>query len=74
LTNSFWTTNPVAASSVNTLGNGIAAPVYIIQQLPAACFGICPPAVSSVPYKITVRATGGSTDTVVILQSIYSPS
>lgn len=74
LTDSFWTTNPVASSSVTTLGNGITTPVYIIQQLPAACFGTCPPDATSTPYKITVRATGGTTNAVVILQSIYSPS
>jgi type IV pilus assembly protein PilX len=74
LTDSFWTTNPVATSSVSTLGNGITTPVYIIQQLPAACFGTCPPGSTSTPYRITVRATGGTTNAVVILQSIYSPS
>ena len=71
LTDSFWTTNPVATSTVTTamLGNGIAPPVYIIQKLPPpACLVLpCnPPPV----YRITVRATGGSTNTVVILQSI----
>ncbi|MDI1279507.1 PilX N-terminal domain-containing pilus assembly protein [Methylobacter sp.] len=74
LTDSFWTTNPVATSSVTTLGNSIATPVYIIQQLPAACFGTCPPDLTSTPYRITVRATGGTTNAVVILQSTYSPS
>lgn len=73
LTDAFWTTNSVATSSVSTLGNGITTPVYIIQKLPAACFGTCPPDSTSTPYKITVRATGASTNTVVILQSIYSP-
>ena len=74
LTDSFWTTNPVANSAVTGLGNGIAAPVYIIQQLPAACFkASCPlPSDLSNPYRITVRATGGSTNAVVILQSIFS--
>ncbi|NOT10420.1 MAG: hypothetical protein HOP23_01055 [Methylococcaceae bacterium] len=74
LTDSFWTANPVATSSVTTLGNGIATPAYIIQKLPAACFGTCPPDPTSTPYRITVRATGGSSSTVVILQSIFSPS
>ena len=73
LTDSFWTTNPVATSTVTGLGNGIAAPVYIIQKLPAACFAAaCPPDALSAAYRITVRATGGSTNTVVILQSIRS--
>ena len=78
LTGSFWTTNPVATSTVTTLQSGnnndgslryIAAPVYIIQKLPPpACLVLpCnPPPV----YRITVRATGGSINTVVILQSI----
>jgi type IV pilus assembly protein PilX len=74
LTDAFWTTNPVATSTVTTLGNGIATPVYIIQILPAACFGTCPPDSTSTPYRMTVRATGGTTNAVVILQSIYSPS
>jgi type IV pilus assembly protein PilX len=75
LTGSFWTTNPVATSSVTTamLGNSIAPPVYIIQKLTAFCPSPCAsPPVTLTPYKITVRATGGSTNTVVILQSIYT--
>ena len=76
LTDSFWTANLHATSPVNTLGNGIAPPVYIIQKLPVACFKVACPQASdfSTPYRITVRATGGSTNTVVILQSIYSRS
>ncbi|MEI6267314.1 MAG: PilX N-terminal domain-containing pilus assembly protein [Methylococcaceae bacterium] len=74
LTDSFWTTNSKVTSTVTTLGNGISTPVYIIQQLPAACFTppctVMPPP----PYRITVRATGASTNTVVILQSVYSPT
>ena len=76
LTSSFWTTNPVATSTVTTamLGNSIAPPVYIIQKLLAVCFNLpCPPNPVSTPYKITVRATGASVNTVVILQSIYTP-
>ena len=76
LTSSFWTTNPVAPSTVTNamLGNNIAPPVYIIQQLPAACLNLpCPPNLPSPMYKITVRATGASANTVVILQSIYTP-
>jgi type IV pilus assembly protein PilX len=72
---SFWTANPVAPSTVTTLGNGINAhpPVYIIQKLPAFCLSPCAiPPVTLTPYKITVRATGASTNTVVILQSIYT--
>lgn len=70
---SFWTNNPVAISTVTGLGNSIVAPVYIIQKLGAICFR--PPCSGplSTPYKISVRATGGSTNTVVILQSTYLP-
>jgi type IV pilus assembly protein PilX len=78
LADSFWTSNPNATSTVTTLtlGNGITTPVYIIQKLPAACFNAagCPPNPTSTPYRVTVRATGASTNTVVILQSIYSPT
>jgi type IV pilus assembly protein PilX len=78
LTDTFWTTpNQVAMSTVTGLGNGIATPVYIIQQLPNACFntaGCLNPVTNplSQVFKITVRATGGSTNAVVILQSIYA--
>jgi type IV pilus assembly protein PilX len=79
LTNAFWTAaNPVATSTVSELGNDIVPPLYIIQKLPAACFaaacGSSPLPSLSTPYRITARATGGSINTVVILQSIYSPS
>lgn len=81
LTDAFWTTNlddhPVATSTVTTdkLGNGVATPVYIIQKLAAACFDAagCPPSTPKTPYRITVRATGGTTNAVVIVQSIYTP-
>ncbi|MCD2449274.1 PilX N-terminal domain-containing pilus assembly protein [Methylicorpusculum oleiharenae] len=67
---SFWTTNPntVATSTVTELGNGIAAPRYIIQDLGCVPGGPCP---GPHLYRLTVRATGGSTNTVVILQSIF---
>jgi type IV pilus assembly protein PilX len=58
----------------STLYNGVlshlsANPRYIIEDMgclppPAACPGIH-------NYRITARASGGSTDTVVILQTIY---
>ncbi len=71
MTDTFWTTNPVVSSNVNGLGNNIAAPVYIIQQLPAACFTTpCTSSGLRIPHRITVRATGSSPTTVVILQSI----
>jgi len=70
---SFWSSNPVATSMVT--GLGINAPVYIIQRLPvffplgnARVVGTN--SITYQPYKITVRATGGTTNAVVILQSI----
>ena len=74
LADNFWTSNPVATSTVSTLGNGVASPKYIIKKLSTACFkASCPlPSDLSQPYEITVRATGGSTNAVVILQSIYT--
>ena len=76
LTDSFWTSNPVATSSVSALGNGVASPKYIIQKLSSACFKASCPLASdlSQPYRITVRATGGSTNAVVILQAVYTTS
>lgn len=80
LKDSFWSSNPVATSPVTGLGNGIIAPVYIIQKLPvyipASNARVVPfNGITCQPYKITVRATGGTANgstssTVVILQSI----
>ena len=66
LTDGFWINNPVATSPVTNLGNSVA-PFYFIQRLGGVCLLPC-----STPryFKITVRATGGTTSTVVILQSI----
>jgi len=66
LTDSFWISHPVATSTVMNLGNSVA-PLYFIQRLGMVC-----PLPCSTPryFKITVRATGGITNTVVILQSI----
>lgn len=78
LTDDFWTSNPVATSTVSGLGNDIAQPLYIIQRLPATCFNAtdcaATPPVNKTPYKITVRATGGgaASAAVVIVQSIYT--
>ncbi len=58
-TSGFWTTNPVATATISGLTGIAAAPLYIIQQL------------NSNTYRITVRATGLTTNAVVILQSIY---
>ncbi len=72
MTDVFWTNNPVETSGIGDLGNGIAPPQYIIQRLPAACFTLPCSGHLSTPYKITVRATGSSPTTVVILQSIFT--
>jgi len=75
----FWRDNPVATSTLTAakLNNNITAPVYIIQQLNSVCFDPagCIPTTTTEPlpmYKITVKATGGSTNSVVILQSTIS--
>jgi len=74
LTDNFWSSNPHATLPTPTgLGNVIDAnpPLYIIQKLPVFCPVPCAlPPQNLTPYKITVRATGGTTNTVVILQSI----
>jgi len=67
VTDSFWTTNPVATSTTE-LGNGIATRKYIIQIMAPAT---CPDGSACTNYRITARATGGSTNAVVILESIY---
>jgi type IV pilus assembly protein PilX len=73
-TDAFWTTNPVATSTINTLGNNIRPPQYIIQPLPAVCMTKCPPDPLTTYYRITVRATGATLNSVVILQSVFLPS
>jgi type IV pilus assembly protein PilX len=78
----FWANNPVATSSLTTLGTvntPIAPPLFIVQRMPggATCFMPTPPGCQAgqlrQPYKITVRATGASPNSVVILQSVYVP-
>ena len=81
LTDTFWSSEPHSIPTVTGLGNRIDdnPPVYIIQKLPE----FQPPSASNAvvtgtniivikckPYKITVRATGGTTNTVVVLQSV----
>lgn len=77
LLDSFWTdtTRPKATSTVTGLGNGIATPLYIIQDMGITCTTTtlpCPPSDQKQTYRVTARATGGTTNAVVILQSIYS--
>ena len=82
LTDTFWSSNPNATLPTPTgLGNVIDLnpPLYIIQKLPefpaptvsnAVVTGTNSNVIKCQPYKITVRATGGTTNTVVVLQSI----
>ena len=72
--NTFWTSNPVATYSATALGNSIANPNYIIQDLSSTCASVtipCPALDQRHNYTITARATGGTTNAVVMLQSIY---
>jgi len=76
LTDDFWSSNPHATLPKPTgLGNVIDAnpPLYIIQKLqsyPPPGPWVPGTSIMRQPYKLTVRATGGTTNTVVILQSI----
>lgn len=73
LTDLFWSNSPVATSTITGLGAGIARPLYIIQDAGLSdCRGSAVGAMDCRNYRITVRATGGSANAVVILQSIYS--
>jgi len=58
---------------VTGLGNGIATPKYIIQIMqPGLGLATCLDGSSGCTnYRIRARATGGSTNAVVILESIY---
>ena len=54
-----------------------AAPVYVIEKLgnmgvPVGESEIDPASTRGVAYRITARATGARSDTIVMLQSIYS--
>lgn len=71
---SFWTSSPVATSNLSSLSNNIVTPLYFIQQLPASCFDLpsCTPSDLVPTFRIVVRATGGTTSAVVILQSLYT--
>ncbi len=61
-----WDTDSVAYTGV--LSNLSASPHYIIEDMSCTT----PPcAAGTHNYRITARATGGSADTVVILQSIF---
>ncbi|NOU14619.1 MAG: hypothetical protein HOO92_11780 [Methylococcaceae bacterium] len=75
LTDAFWAANPVAQYDASGLGNNIGKPSYIIEDLNAAdCPGSAVGSLGCHYYRITVRATGVSENTVVILQSVFSTS
>jgi len=64
---SFWLNKPETKTNIPN----IPAPLYDIQKLEFICLSMISPCPSGVqPFKFTVRATGGRTNTVVILQSI----
>jgi len=83
LMDSFWSSSNASLFPTYTvaLGNGIHAPVNIFQKLPefppppalnnkATVVGTNSISIKCQPYKTTLRATGGTTNTVVILQSV----
>ncbi len=75
LLDTFWTGNPVVSYSATAYGNGIANPKYIIQDLGMAdCPGAAVGTLGCHNYRITARATGSSSNTVVMLQTVFSVS
>lgn len=73
-TASFWRSNPVATYTASGLGNNITDSRYIVQKMTDSCVSStlpCPTADQMHNYRVTVRATGGTTNSVVMLQSTY---
>ncbi|MDT8372196.1 MAG: pilus assembly protein [Gammaproteobacteria bacterium] len=71
---SFWSSNPVATYAASGLGNGVTDSRYIVQKMVDSCVSStlpCPTADQMHNYRVTVRATGGTTSSVVMLQSTY---
>jgi len=77
-----WTNAAVTTYSGGTLTGISSAPRYTIEALPSTAgtatgaggsleAGAPPDSTSIAWYRITARGTGGTTDAVVILQSIY---
>jgi type IV pilus assembly protein PilX len=65
----FWLNKPEAKTNIPNM----PAPLYDIQKLESICLSMilpCPSEDEVQPYKFTVRANGGGSNTVVILQSI----
>lgn len=76
-----WNANGIRYSDNGSTADdlvGVAAqPVYIIEELARApsggggSLGAGTPQAEAVYYRVTARAVGGTTNTVVLLQSIY---
>jgi type IV pilus assembly protein PilX len=61
------------ASNLASLASG-SPPAYIIEEMPFTCDSleaVCPEVSKNYFYRVTARATGGTTDAIVQVQSIY---
>lgn len=68
-----WTTKAIAYSGALANLNASANPSYIIENMGAGCASTtfpCPVADIRTNYRVTARATGGTTDSLVIVQSV----
>lgn len=71
LQESFWTDNPVITYSSGNLTGVAQPPQYVVQDI-GPVLNPCPlPCSGPHYYRITVRATGGTANSVVIIQSVY---
>ena len=64
------------ASNIDLVGL-VASPRYIIEEIDTVCatnVTPCPVADQKKTYRVTARAVGTSTDAVVMLQSVFSPT
>ncbi len=70
---SFWADQTRLKATYTATGLGVANPTYIIQVMGVTdCPGAALGSLGCTNYRIIARATGGSTNAVVILESIYS--
>lgn len=70
---SFWADETRLKATSTATGLGVATPTYIIQVMGVAdCPGAAIGSLGCTNYRIIARATGGTTNAVVILESIYS--
>lgn len=70
-TDAFWATNANSHDAGIDIQGISSRPRYIIQDMGPATSVTCPAVCSRRNYRITVRATGGTSNAVVILESIY---